>query len=193
MKCSKCGTTIKNVYYVDGKPYGCECFKSVLNDVRKVEAKKHNELREVKLAELKAKKELEFIKELEENKARSIVGIEMLKTKNMKRITNQYKLNMYNEILEQFKEYGSLNNYYECKLRELFLITKKDNITYYNMYFEISSDEELINIIPNLYNYNSDLEDIVKEKIEDLKSKYDMTIMINEDHDLITKFEIKEA
>lgn len=40
MKCSRCGKIIREVYYVNGKPYGIECAKKRGYSDRKVKIKK---------------------------------------------------------------------------------------------------------------------------------------------------------
>lgn len=182
-KCAKCGTTIKNIYYVDGKPYGSECFKSVMGDKRVIEGQKYDKIRAEKLAELKAKRELKYLEELENNKLRSEIAIECLKLKKMNKITNEYKLFLYKKAFDLYEKEGSFDNSFECAVRQYLITTNKDNDTYYRMYLDLIEDTTAIEEVNDLYMYGhtDNITEMAEAKIEELKTKYDYTIeVINE-------------
>lgn len=181
-KCAKCGTTIKNVYYVDGKGYGCECFKSALNEKRIIEGKKYQQLREEKTQQLQHDKELKYIAELDNNKVKAEIIIEVLKSKNINKITNEYKLKMYNEIIESYNNKGSLNNYLIGVAMNKLITTKKDLKIFYSMYLESLNDELLIDEIYNFSKYwYEGIEEEIINKLEYLKNNYTVRIEIYND------------
>ncbi|HEY5587717.1 MAG TPA: hypothetical protein VIK86_02040 [Candidatus Paceibacterota bacterium] len=143
-KCAKCGTYIKNIYYLDGKKYGSECYKNLVTESYKIKSEKLEIIRKINIEKKQELKQLQELEELRKNKSQSIAIIEMLKIKNMKRVKNEYKLKMYDTILKEYEELGSLDNYLISKALDLFLTTDKDRLTFYLMWFEISEGEEKV-------------------------------------------------
>lgn len=177
MKCTKCGVTIKNVYYVDGKPYGVECFKTVLGMKREKQAKEEYTKYQENLQKLRDKREQEYLKQLESNKTWADIIIEVLRSKNMKNIKNEYKLNLYNDTIEFYNEYNSLDNDLIGACNNYLITTKKDRQLFNRMLLESYTDDELIENINNMFLYNYDgIEEELNNKFEYLINKYEYTI-----------------
>lgn len=86
IKCTKCGKKVKekNVRYLDGIPFGVECWKGA------VEEKRTEGLEKWKLL----------------NWQRTLIFVEMLKMKDLSKIKNQFKLDFIKSMIEQFEDKG---------------------------------------------------------------------------------------
>lgn len=85
MKCSSCGKEITNVYFLDGKAYGKNCYKMAL--VVKFQAQE-----EIKNQEYY-------------NKCCVLVAVAK---ENVKEIRSESKINFMNSVIEQFEKYTKM-------------------------------------------------------------------------------------
>jgi hypothetical protein len=117
-KCAKCGRKITNEYYWNGEIYGKECWKEIaLPEIEK--------LREQKLDEWSLK---------------ASCLIEVLKQKDMSKITNDFKIRFIKSIIEQYQESHKLSKK-QYNLAHDFL-NKKDRVKLYHMEFELGLMDE---------------------------------------------------
>lgn len=117
-KCAKCGRKILNEYYWNGKTYGKECWKEIaLPEIEKLQQQK-----------------------IDEWSLKASCLIEILKQKDMSKITNDFKIRFINSVISQYQETNRLSKK-QYDIAYDFL-NKKDRSSLYHMQFDLDMLDE---------------------------------------------------
>ena len=157
-KCYTCNSTInKHFYHFEGNVYGSNCIKKILPDISfhpdsveyynnicngfilgdngvidvdmylsvKSQVKEANEQKE-------AERQQKYSEYEQKRKADHYATIEALKNKDFSKITNEFKINLSKDLIQQYEEKGYLSDKQRDMIHKWF--SKKDKESYKNLY-----------------------------------------------------------
>lgn len=122
MKCVICNRPIKRPYYFDGETYGIECWKTHALPI--IEKRKQDKYAEIDHGRY----------------MRAFCEIEVLKLKDLSKITSNFKLTFIPSVIEQFEDKGFVSQKQSDIISDMF--NNKDWKNYFRLTVEAGLNDK---------------------------------------------------